>query len=222
MAAESNVRAEGRGRSVVQSRAIEKREQLLLGAAAVFDEVGYSAATLSLIEQRSGVSRGAMYFQFTTKREIADAVIDEQHRASSRLTEAAAATGAGPIEQLVMMSHGLARQILDDPLVRGGIRLTMELAFDDSPVHPYLGWITVMADLLRQGQSEGLIDAEVDADAAARVLVASYTGTQVVSHVLEARKDLPRRVDDLLRIFLTGIMTPRGRDERERILGARA
>ncbi|MGO4680785.1 hypothetical protein [Microbacterium sp. 2MCAF23] len=86
MAAESNLRAEGRGGSVVQSRAIEKREQLLLDAAAVFDE---------------------------------------QHRASSRLTEAAAATGAGPIEQLVMMCHGLARQIIDDTLVRGGIRLTM-------------------------------------------------------------------------------------------------
>ena len=205
----------------MQSRAIAKREQLVLGAAAVFDEVGYAGASLSMIERRSGVSRGAMYFQFATKREIADAVIDEQHGASSRLVDAAAGAGAGPIEQLVMMCHGLALQIIDDPVVRGGIRLTMELAFDHSPVHPYLAWIAVMTDLLRQGQADGVISDAVDPDAAARVLVASYTGTQLVSHVLEARADLARRVDDLLRIFLTGIMTPKGVHDLDRTLASR-
>lgn len=219
--AEPKLRAERRGRTVVQSRAIAKREQLVVGAAAVFDEVGYAGASLSMIEQRSGVSRGAMYFQFATKREIADAVIDEQHGASSRLVVAAAGTGAGPVEQLVMMCHGLARQIVEDPVVRGGIRLTMELAFDDSPIHPYLAWIAVMSDLLRYGQADGVIAEAVDTDAAARVLIASYTGTQLVSHVLEGRMDLARRVDDLLRIFLTGIMTPEGARGLDRTLASR-
>ncbi|MGN8027626.1 ScbR family autoregulator-binding transcription factor [Microbacterium sp. 22242] len=216
------LRAEGHGRAVVQSRAIAKREQLLLGAAAVFDEVGYAAASLSMIERRSGVSRGAMYFQFTTKREIADAVIDEQHATSSRLVVAAAGTGAGPVEQIVMMCHGLAAQIVDDPVVRGGIRLTMELAFDDEgPVRPYVGWIDVMADLLGRAQACGDVRSEIVAVDAARVLVSAFTGTQLVSHVLDRRADLSRRVDDLLRIFLAGIMTDARRERIDDVLAAR-
>ena len=209
------------GRPVVQARAIAKREQLLRGAAALFDEVGYAAASLSTIERRSGVSRGAMYFQFATKREIADAVIAEQHRASSGLVEAALGTGAGPLERLVMMCHGLAGQLVEDPLVRGGIRLTMELAFEDGPTDPYAGWIAVMTDLITRAQQAGAVLSDVAAEDAARVLVASFTGTQLVSHVLAKRADLSHRVDDLLRIFLRGIMTPAGRDDLERTLAAR-
>ena len=209
------------GRPVVQARAIAKREQLLRGAAALFDEVGYAAASLSTIERRSGVSRGAMYFQFATKREIADAVIAEQHRASSGLVEAALGTGVGPLERLVMMCHGLAGQLVDDPLVRGGIRLTMELAFEDGPTDPYAGWIAVMTDLITRAQQAGAVLPDLAAEDAARVLVASFTGTQLVSHVLAKRADLSHRVDDLLRIFLRGIMTPAGRDDLERTLAAR-
>ncbi|WP_427891786.1 ScbR family autoregulator-binding transcription factor [Kribbella sp. GL6] len=220
MSGSRKVIAEGHGRTVVQSRAIAKREQLLRGAAAVFDEVGYAAASLSTIERRSGVSRGAMYFQFRTKREIADAVVDEQHATSVRLVEAAANTGARAVAQIVMMCHGLAEQIVGDPVVRGGIRLTMELAFDDGPVNPYTGWIEVMTDLLTRGQAEGDIADDV-APAAARVLVASFTGTQLVSHVLTNRSDLAERVDDLLRIFLAGVMTPAARKNLHGVLAAR-
>lgn len=221
MGDEQKMRATGRGRAVVQSRAIEKREKLILGAAAVFDEVGYAGTSLSMIERRSGVSRGAMYFQFTTKREIADAVVDEQHAISSRLVRAAAETGASAAEQLVMLCHGLAAQIIGDPVVRGGIRLTMELAFEHGPVDPYAGWIKVMTDLLRRSQADGEVLESVDPADAAWVLVASFTGAQLVSHVLEKRDDLPRRVDDLLRTFLRGVMTPAGLDALEQTLSAR-
>jgi AcrR family transcriptional regulator len=205
----------------VQARAIAKREQLLQGAAAAFDEVGYAGTSLSMIERRSGVSRGAMYFNFTTKREIADAVIDEQHAASAMLAQTAADTGAGPLEQIVMMCHGLADQILTDPLVRGGIRLTMELAFLEGPVDPYAGWVGVMSALLSQGQDAGDVTDATQPDDAAWILVSSFTGTQLVSHVLERRVFLHQRVHSLLRVFFAGVMTSAGLQRLESILGAR-
>ena len=78
-----------------------------------------------------------------------------------------------------------------------------------------------MTDLLQRSQTEDKVSTGINPADAARVLIASFTGTQLVSHVLEKRSDLPRRVDDLLRTFLSGVMTPVGREALEQILSAR-
>ncbi|MEV6183872.1 helix-turn-helix domain-containing protein, partial [Streptomyces sp. NPDC052015] len=58
-----------------QERAIRTRQTILVAAAEVFDEVGYEAATISDVLKRSGVTKGALYFHFTSKQELAQAVL---------------------------------------------------------------------------------------------------------------------------------------------------
>lgn len=54
-----------------QERAIRTRRALLVAAAEVFDEVGYEAATISDVLKKSGMTKGALYFHFTSKEELA-------------------------------------------------------------------------------------------------------------------------------------------------------
>ncbi|MFP3836098.1 TetR family transcriptional regulator, partial [Chryseobacterium sp. SIMBA_028] len=63
----------------MQQRAKDTRLAVIEGAANVFADVGYGTASMADITQRAQVTKGALYFHFTSKRELALAVIEEQH-----------------------------------------------------------------------------------------------------------------------------------------------
>ncbi|WP_347879795.1 helix-turn-helix domain-containing protein [Streptomyces sp. Tu 2975] len=70
-----------------QERAVRTRRAILVAAAEVFDEVGYEAATISEILKRSGLTKGALYFHFASKEELAQGVLAEQVHALPDLPE---------------------------------------------------------------------------------------------------------------------------------------
>ncbi len=61
-----------------QERAVRTRRAILTAAGEVFDEVGYEAATISAILHRAEVTKGALYFHFSSKEELAQAVLAQQ------------------------------------------------------------------------------------------------------------------------------------------------
>ncbi|WP_372462409.1 TetR family transcriptional regulator [Rhodococcus pyridinivorans] len=80
------------------------RHQLVAAAAAAFDQRGFEGASLGdIIEAGTGLSKGALYFHFKSKDELADAVVQRQHEISLAAVEAIAATGASALEQIVML-----------------------------------------------------------------------------------------------------------------------
>jgi len=62
----------------LQERAERTRAAILDAAAAVFDDRGYAGATLSDIIAVANVTKGAMYFHFSSKEKIAHAIVAEQ------------------------------------------------------------------------------------------------------------------------------------------------
>ena len=60
-----------------QERARRTRERVLTAAAEVFASQGYSRATLSSVADRIGMTKGALYGHFSSKRSLAGALIDE-------------------------------------------------------------------------------------------------------------------------------------------------
>ncbi len=51
-----------------QERAVRTRHAVVQAAAQVFAERGYAAATIAEILDRAGVTKGALYFHFDSKR----------------------------------------------------------------------------------------------------------------------------------------------------------
>ena len=49
-----------------QERAIRTRRVILEAAGAVFDEHGYTATTISMVLERAEVTKGALYFHFSS------------------------------------------------------------------------------------------------------------------------------------------------------------
>lgn len=198
---------------VKQVRAQVTRDTIVDGAAQVFGRRGYGLASIADIAEAAGVTKGALYFHFPSKDELARAVIDEQHRRTMEAAGAVVAEGRPGLETMVLLSAMLARQLLTDPVVQAGIRLTTDVASLDDPVTgPYRDWLRTAEHLFRQGVDEGDLRADLDAALLARVVVASYTGVQLVSETFTHRTDLLQRVRELWIVLLPGIVAA-GRDE---------
>ncbi|UZX01749.1 TetR/AcrR family transcriptional regulator [Arthrobacter sp. CDRTa11] len=191
----------------LQERAKATKVSIVEGAAAVFEEIGYGNTSLSSVAERAGVTKGALYFHFKSKEDLALAVIESQHEVVSREGQRVADLGRGALSTMIMTCGGFGRLLVEEPIVRAGIRLTLEAsAFGQSVTRPYHDWIHTMELLTRQGQTEGDIHESVDAAAFARYLVASFTGVQMVSGILTHRADVLRRIEDMWSILLPGMV----------------
>jgi AcrR family transcriptional regulator len=197
----------------VQERARVTKGSIVAGAAAVFEEVGYGSASLSTVAERAGVTKGALYFHFNSKEDLALAVIKAQHALVTEDARRAAKLGCGALSTMVMMCGSFGRQLVREPVVRAGVRLTLEAsAFGQQVTDPYHDWIRTMETLTRQGQVEGEINDAVDAAAFARYLVASFTGIQMISGILTERGDVLERIEDMWSILLPALVPEAKRD----------
>ncbi|AOX65817.1 hypothetical protein BJK06_08675 [Curtobacterium sp. BH-2-1-1] len=202
-----------------QQRAVATRAAILDAAAGEFDERGYLGTSMDAVAERAGLTKGALYFHFTSKADLAGAVIARQHEVSRRYGEAAAARGTTPLEVLMWMSQGLASQMIDETVVSAGIRLSTEAATADvARQDPYADWIAVVTDLVRQGIDAGEVDPAWDPELVGRVVIPAYTGVQTVSDVLADRSDLYVRLRELWTVLLAAIVSDRVRPEIPRLV----
>ncbi|MCT9867795.1 ScbR family autoregulator-binding transcription factor [Paenarthrobacter aurescens] len=190
----------------MQQRAKDTRLAVIEGAARVFAEIGYGNASLADITKRAGVTKGALYFHFTSKRELALAVIDEQHAMVLAAGSEIVAASAPALEKLIRLCRMFGQQLLDEPIVQGGIRLTFEAsAFQADVSGPYEDWINTAEQLLAQATTDGTVRTDLDPAAFARYLIASFTGVQMVSDVLTAREDVLLRIDQMWEFMLPAL-----------------
>lgn len=195
---------------VKQARAAVTREQILRGAAEAFDRYGFGATTLSDVIAQAGVTKGALYFHFSSKEHLARAVIEQQHALSVHPARQRLDGHAPGLESVIRLSQGLARQLIDDVVVRAGIRLTLEQGtFGASASNPYRDWVSVVEQLLRRAIDEGDIRDSIKPAALARFVVSAFTGVQLLSEVLSARQDLGQRVEEMWEILLPSLVSGR-------------
>ncbi|MEV7662187.1 ScbR family autoregulator-binding transcription factor [Paenarthrobacter sp. NPDC089316] len=190
----------------MQQRAKETRLAVIEGAARVFAATGYGNASLSDIIKRAAVTKGALYFHFTSKRDLALAVIEEQHSIVLAAGAEILSSESPALDKIIGLCRMFGRQLLDKPIVQAGIRLTFEAsAFEADVSGRYEDWIATVERLLLQAKAEGTVRAELDPAAFSRYLVASFTGVQMVSDVLTGREDVLQRIEQMWEFMLPAI-----------------
>lgn len=206
---------------VLQDRAVATRGAIVAGAAAVFEEFGYGGASLTQVAETAQVTKGALYFHFPAKEDLARAVIEEQHRIVVSDADKIMAEHRPALPSMIKMCGAFGRRLADEPVVRAGIRLTFEAAaFGQSVRGPYEDWIATMEHLAARGQHEGQIRTDVDPQALARYIVASFTGVQLVSEVLAGRSDVLQRIEEMWMILLPGILHADFREDAQSLAGS--
>lgn len=192
-----------------QERARSTRSAIIRAAALVFEQQGYGGTSLAAVAMRAGVTKGALYFHFAAKENLAVAVIEEQHAIASADGARVQSLQRSALETMVLICRGFAVQLVEHSVMRAGIRLTFEASsFGHDVRQPYLDWVSRFGDLARSAQEDGDLRADLDADAFARLIVGSYTGVQMVSNILTGRVDVLERVGDLWEMLLPGVVAP--------------
>ena len=189
-----------------QERAEKTRNTILDAAAAVFDEFGFNGASLSDILAKAGVTKGALYFHFSSKEELAHALVTEQFTVGESLP-AEPSTG---IQTAIDLCHEMANSLRNSVRVRASIRLVIETGtFADPAPDAYTGWIEIVRGYMVAARERGDLKAELDPYVIARWVIASFTGVQISSQVLSGRTDIHDRVTEMWRIALPGLVAPR-------------
>lgn len=191
-----------------QARSQVTRDQVLMAAAEEIHRVGYRDATISVISAAAGVTTGAVYFHFASKEDVARALIEKQHQIVRDAAKEILERQHEPaLVLMMMMCAELAGRLVDDPVVRAGIRLTTDQSTFEEPVQkPYLDWLVTFTDLAERAQRDGETTGAVPPDMLARFIVPAFAGVQLVSETFTKRADLMSRVDEMWRILILGIV----------------
>ncbi|OLF17802.1 ScbR family autoregulator-binding transcription factor [Actinophytocola xanthii] len=187
-----------------QDRAERTRNAILDAAAEVFDERGFDGASLSDILARAGVTKGALYFHFSSKEDLARALVSEQWGAiDTPLSEEAG------LQDVIDMSHALAHSMWTNVRVRAGNRLVIEANFASPEAAVYERWIDIVDELLVKAKRRGDLRQEWDTRDVANWVSATFMGVQTQSAVLTGRDDVHERLTIMWRIALPGLVPPR-------------
>ncbi|MFD5465129.1 ScbR family autoregulator-binding transcription factor [Kitasatospora sp. NPDC127059] len=188
---------------VRQERALRTRRLILEAAASVFDEFGYEGATIGEVVSRAGVTRGAVYFHFASKRDLAHGVVEEQ------FVQDGVPERSCKLQEFVDTGMVVAHLMPRDPLLSAGARLTLgQDVFEDLGGGAIPGWISRMEALLvAAGERGELLPHVVPADTA-WLITAAWTGVQIQSQKLSARADLELRVSGLFQHLMPSVAVP--------------
>lgn len=187
---------------VEQVRAIRTRNTILMAAAKVFEDRGYQAATIAEILSEAGVTKGALYFHFQSKDELAQGVLAGQDH--QPLLPTRSCKTQEMVDEVMLQAHRLRT----DPLVRAAVRLSMDQQPDLKRSGPFLRWSTIGTTLLTQARAQGELLPHVVPAETADLIVGAFAGLQSMSQAISDYQDLPARVSVLLRHLLPSVVLP--------------
>ncbi|MER5637817.1 ScbR family autoregulator-binding transcription factor [Kitasatospora sp. NPDC002227] len=165
-----------------QERASRTRQLIIQAAAQAFDLEGFALTGLSEIAQLCGVSKGALYFHFGSKEQLADAVMTESRETLRDIVRQARSRRGAGLQYLIDLCHGLARQLDQDVVFRAGLRLTEEPGLaDGSCPSPYPAWERLVGRQLARAVRDEDLHPDVLLAEVTALLAATAAGIESLS-----------------------------------------
>ena len=156
---------------------LARRQQILDGARSVFARHGYEGATVRLLEDEIGLSRGAIFHHFTDKEDLFLTLAGQD---ATEMADTVAANGLVAVMRALIASPDagwlgtqleVSRRSRTDPKFRAALSATLGQLRDAT------------RDRLRRQRSAGVIRADVDLEVLASYLELVMEG--LVAHLAE-------------------------------------
>ncbi|MEU3706996.1 ScbR family autoregulator-binding transcription factor [Streptomyces anulatus] len=191
----------------------DRREQMIRrlveAAGIVIDRDGYAAASTPAILRQAGVSRGALYHHFQRKEQLGDAVLDRQREFFEEVAEQAA-SGPAPelwLQALIDISHHYTASILQDPVLRAAVRLSIEPG-PYQTAESYAAPLGAVTAVLESARTADELQDHVTPEEASRTLVGCYSGVQLLALALAERDALHQQVSAMWALTMPGLARP--------------
>jgi AcrR family transcriptional regulator len=190
----------------------ERRGQILRAARAVFVEKGYLAARVEDVARRAGLSKGAVYFYYTSKRDLFLALVREEQETTYSFLELAEHDERPAVVKLL----DLGRQYID---YFAGLKtpprfflLSCEAAIRDEEIREEISgthqrFVDATTRIIAQGVAEGTFRAQ-DPQATAQLFKAMIDGLAGQA-AIGIRPDKDRMAGSGINAILHGILLRR-------------
>ena len=174
---------------------LSTREKIVSAAVDRFHALGYSACGVQEIVDAAGVPKGSFYNYFKAKELLAVEVLGTYWEGVR--IEMLADTSAAPLERIrghfehiasLYAGFGYERGCLIGKFVQELSETTPRIRQD--VVGEVVRWIGLLASTIREGQADGSIARELDADKIARFLINSWGGAAAGMKIVKSRAPL--------------------------------
>jgi AcrR family transcriptional regulator len=188
-----------------QDRAERTRNLILDAAAEAFEARGFAGASLSDILARAGVTKGALYFHFASKEELAKELVEEQWKIELPSLD----NPTNPLQSVIDLCHSFCFALCTNIRVRASNRLVTESNFERPYPQVYTRWLDIIHEFLKIAHASGDLRPEWDPADVASYIGGAVLGIQTMSGVLTNREDLRQRLTDMWKISLPGLVPAR-------------
>lgn len=171
------------------------RDKIVDAALDCFQALGFSACGVQEIVDKAGVPKGSFYNYFKSKELLAVEVLEVYAKGSRR--ELLSDKSVAPLERLRAHFKFLASRYAGFGYSRGCLigNIAAETS-DNMPVirkalaQSLTNWTKLVAAVIREGQSDGSIEAGIDAEQIARFLINSWEGAVIRMKIANSRQPL--------------------------------
>jgi AcrR family transcriptional regulator len=200
-----------------QERSEHTFNLVLDSAAAEFERVGFAGARMDDIVERTGLTKGAVYFHFKSKQALAEELVADKYQQWSPVIDSVNAEGARGLDAIRLLSVRVAAVFRDNVRVRAAMTLSQELFPANPDVNAYTGWATLVTSYLQQAESDGNLRPNLDIPVIARTAVRAFFGVYMIANELGDLDHLVPQVNELWDVLFAGLTrtsTTQSADER--------
>lgn len=180
-----------------QARSLQTYERVLDAAAVEFAQQGYPNTNLQRVAERTGLTKGALYGHFSSKEELAAALVDRLDEAVRALADTADDSRAPALGKLRSLTFALADRLHTDIRVTAALRLVMDNAQAGAQPPAVLSRLREYAvRLVGEAQRDQDISPDLPPQSVADLLLAILFGAHCTAHLADW-KELPSRVREM-------------------------
>ncbi|WP_227984527.1 TetR/AcrR family transcriptional regulator [Nocardia spumae] len=198
-----------------QERARRTRAAIIRSAAVEFGKSGYAAASLNRILEGSRATKGAMYFHFDSKEDLARAVLDaavERYRSTTERW--LARMDLEPLDIMHGMIDEVALRLEHDIITQAEFRLVIEPEFyQDARAGGSRIVGRAAHGLAVRAIDRKQLRVDADPDRFTRTLAASLAGQRYIIDLLGGGIDLRTRFTEALEVIIEAMATQDWLDE---------
>jgi AcrR family transcriptional regulator len=191
-----------------QARSEYTRLHLIRSAAELFDRDGFAGATLDDVSRAAGVTKGAFYFHFASKKELGGAIQSEACGMLRSFVDKQVAAEVYALQSLIDITHVLARWLDGEPVIRASLRTARECGDRGRPfVDFYMELLSTVDATLQRAQRAGELDEGVMVDVVSTLVVTICVGIEVLWWAGMRRGNMRAGLGDMWTLMLPGIVS---------------
>jgi len=188
------------------------KDELLKAALKVFSEKGYASTRLEDIAREANVTRGAIYWHYTNKKNLYVAMIEKAYEKISIIIKNELYSDKSPIEKLESLLYTILIQIVSDEEFRKVEEISMfkaeseELKDIRDEEYEFTVYLknSVMG-IINEGIEQGEIKKDIDAEVGAISFLGFLSGVEILWLSHNDLFSLEKHAKSICNLFISGL-----------------